>query len=131
MRSKIFVGIILLPLSLAAAAADWKPLPENDGEAIYLDVESFRGTREVPRVWTLRNDSTGKFHGAKSYTLLVEFDCAGNRLRFLTKAYYAGPMATGRILSSSNASAEWKHILPATVMEFAREVTCTVSKTLY
>jgi hypothetical protein len=102
---------LALTLSLALASspawAEWVRVGRTEAAVHYVDPSTLRKDGNLRRVWALQDMVEPSPEGVMSVRALQEYDCARARVRFLSVAAHAGPMAGGRIVAAHELRDEW------------------------
>lgn len=109
-------ALVALALAAMGARADWTPVGEaNEIYAAYADRDTLRRHGAVATMHGLydfrRQDFTPTGRGLYSTAVLREYDCAGRRVRLLSAIDFAGPMGTGEVVSTAEASRRWDGVV--------------------
>jgi len=116
--------VLLLMVFALPASAKWVKISENEEATLYFDQSRLKKTENFPRVWHLQDLKKIEKNGALSRLMLIEFDCKGDRYRFLSFSEYAQSMAQGNRLSSTSYTSEWEYNFPNSSSEFMYRLFC-------
>lgn len=123
--------LLLLLLVPQPVWAEWIELGAPDGLTHYIDPETVRRTESGRRAWFLYNFKTARELSPKktysSSTLLMEFDCSGERYRGLQWTAYSGNMGRGNVVSSGSDVSGWEVVTPNTIAVKQALAACAVS----
>ena len=123
----LFLGLLLAQ----PVWAEWTELGAPDELTHYIDHETVRRTESGRRAWFLYNFKTARELSSKktysSLTLLMEFDCSGERYRGLQWTAYSGNMGRGNVVSSTSAVSGWEVVAPTTIAMKQALAACGVS----
>jgi hypothetical protein len=123
--------LLLLFLVPQPVWAEWIELGAPDGLTHYIDHETVRRTESGRRAWFLYNFKTARELSPKktysSSTLLMEFDCSGERYRGLQWTAYSGNMGRGNVVSAGSDVSGWEVVTPNTIAVKQLLAACAVS----
>jgi hypothetical protein len=105
------------------ALADWSHLATASGSDHFIDTSTLKyGAR--PTAWTLINFANATEEGDKSYKILREADCEGNKLRGIAWRYYKEGMGAGKLSGIDDTPGEWRYVSPESVTEILFKILC-------
>jgi hypothetical protein len=112
-----------------SAAADWTPVGAGDYiAAAYADKESIRRTGPLAKMSGMydfrRQDFTPAGKGLFSTVVLREYDCGQRRVRLLSSIDFAGAMATGEVVDTSDRAGRWESIVAGALDEAFWNIAC-------
>ena len=123
--------LILLMLVSQPAWAEWVIVGSapggSDAFTHYIDPATLRKTPNGRRVWTLNDYEQPQTDRSGSYrsTLLVnEFDCAGERSRFLQGSAFSGQMGAGSVVGFDNSPGQWSIVAPGSIGDITLKAVC-------
>jgi hypothetical protein len=108
----------------APAWAEWVTAGETDTSTYYIDPATIRKDGDLRRVWQVTDLKKRGPTGNMSSRFLSEFDCKGERYRFLNFSTHSNPKATGKTLETSDAADNWKAVPPDTVAWDVLKAVC-------
>jgi Surface-adhesin protein E len=115
---------IFLMLATTPAWADWVKIVRTDVAAHYIDPATVRKDGDLRRVWTMQDMVQTSPDGVMSIRALQEYDCAEQRMRYLSVTAHSGPMAGGRILATHVLHDEWSDRPPGTKASAIEKLVC-------
>lgn len=132
---------LLLPLLIAAlpaAAAEWTqlPLPSSSLATVYQEPATERSrhgrfvgsfVRNPRQSWFLVDYAVPhrwQVHTVRSVKQWLEFDCREASMRALSRLYYDGPMAQGRLVASETAARDFSPVVPGEPEEAMLRAAC-------
>jgi hypothetical protein len=62
--------------------------------------------------------------GSRSVVQKYEADCAGNKVRTLEFAYFAGNMGSGRLIRKGQSSGPWEAPVPRSTLSGILDIMC-------
>ena len=128
MRFRLPVGISLLALASAAAAADWVEATKgHDGRIVYLDIDSIRRSGDDVRVWVMHDLSKVKSERARRVKYQLAYKCADETLFTASVVSYA---PNGDVLRSEQpieTRYDYKPVVPDTIGESLMKLVCPQS----
>ena len=102
---------IALTLSLLLAAApvlaDWVKVARTDAAVHYVDPVTVHDEGGLRRAWVMQDMVETGPERMRSLRALQEYDCAGERFRYLALVAYDKPMASGEVLAAYGLSDTW------------------------
>jgi hypothetical protein len=120
------VAIFLLLLS-SPVRAEWNSVGEDDATASYADPATIARSGNTAKMWSLldykafqRMVEVGYF----SQKALVEYDCAGRKIRGLSLSLHAEHMGEGKVIYEDTSPHEWEPVSSGTVSETLWKVAC-------
>ena len=123
----LFLGLLLAQ----PVWAEWTELGAPDGLTHYMDHETVRKTESGRRAWFLYNFKAARELQPKktflSSTVLMEFDCSGERYRGLQWTAYSGNMGQGNVVSAGSDVSGWEVVTPNTIAVKQALAACAVS----
>jgi hypothetical protein len=107
------------------AGAQWVRFDATaDGATHYYDPASVRRAGDLRRLWSISDWNERRRDGAMSLRTFWEFDCKGERYRFLSLSWHSERMAVGRTLQTDNSPIPWDHTTPGTVNGTLLKIVC-------
>ena len=127
MQTTVITKILLLSLGLlvtGSAWAEWVKVSKGD-MATYIDQDTIRQDGNLRKVWELRDFKQRDKDGSMSVRTRSEYDCKGERYRFLSASEHSEPMAGGVTLRRSQYNDdEWQHVPPGSVGDIVMKIVC-------
>jgi len=125
MRAILLALILLAPLQVLAK---WDRAGENDESILYMDFDNIKFVEEgrFRRAWFLIDDKRPA--NKMSSRLYIEFDCVDRRSRFLDITVFSGAMATGNVTERIDTPADWKYVVPGSLISPAEDLLCSMVK---
>ncbi len=120
--------VVLLALLIFIATpvwAVWVEVSKGDTATTYIDPASIRTNGNIRKVWQIFDLMARSSYGVLSFRMLAEYDCKGERYRFLSQSGHADHMAKGSALSVDDRAGEWAYIAPNTVASDHLHFVCT------
>lgn len=128
----------LLLACVPATAAEWTqlPLPTSSLAAVYQEPGTersrhnrFVGTfvRNPRQSWFLVDYAVPhrwQLYEVRSVKQWLEFDCKDASVRAMSRLYYDGPMAQGRLVASETAAREFSPVVPGEPEEAMLHAAC-------
>ncbi len=128
----------LLLACLPATAAEWTqlPLPASSLAAVYQEPATersrhnrFVGTfvRNPRQSWFLVDYAVPhrwQLYEVRSVKHWLEFDCKDASVRAMSRLYYDGPMAQGRLVASETAARDFSPVVPGEPEEAMLRAAC-------
>lgn len=116
----------LIILVAAPALAEWIRWTSEGSDVAtgYIDPTKVRRDGSLVRIWEVLDYKKPDAIGGLSTRFLAEYDCKEERVRNLSVSGHSGPMATGKILISSESPSEWKNIPPNTGIAALLKTVC-------
>ena len=110
----------------SVAYAEWTKVSESEnGPTYYIDLERIAKYSGKIYYWELADPIPYPKYGNLSSKIYIEAECGRSRYRWLNRAYYAGPMASGKIVASSDTpDKDWDYPKPNSVSEAALKAAC-------
>ena len=126
--------LILLMLVSQPVWAEWVPLGSassgtDKAFTHYFDPETVRKTPNGRRAWTMydyKQPQPSRSGSYRSSRQADEFDCAGERSRFLQGSAFSGQMGAGSVVNYDNSPDVWELIAPGSVGETQLQAICRV-----
>ena len=122
---------ILLTLLLfitGSAWAEWVETVKTEKETFYMDPSTIRKDGDSRKVWEIVDYQQRNKDGSMSARLRMEYDCKGERHRFLSFSTHPEPMGGGDALLRNSFDATpdvWKDIPPSTPVVINLKIVCT------
>lgn len=88
-RKMRFVLILFLGLAAAPALAQWVRVDDKDNAIHYIDRATLTRSGDMRRVWITQYVREKGPDGEISRRVLLEYDCAGRRFRYLSSAKHS------------------------------------------
>ena len=108
--------ITLLVLSSIPAYAEWvRALNNQTDPTLYVDSDTIRRDGTVVKWWELLDYKTVQTVAGISFLsmkVLREYDCAGEQIRVLAMADFAGNMASGTVVFTDFTQNNWVPVQP-------------------
>lgn len=104
----------LLILAATSSSAEWTKVTATTDSAYYVDPASMSNSGNLRRVWVIQDYAKQEPNGTRSWRMLLQIDCTGERLRRLAATEYSEAMAGGKILSSWDGESDWIYVAPMT-----------------
>jgi hypothetical protein len=130
----LFLGswllITLLTLSSGPAYAGWV-LTSGDDEAgltVYVDPDSIRRKGNLVKMWQLYDYKTVQTVAGDSLLSIKrynEFDCTEERTRMRAYTWFAGNMATGKVVYSTTDEQQWEPVVSRSINHTLWKVACS------
>ena len=102
---------IALTLALALAAtplrAEWVKVGRTDAAVHYVDPVTVHSEGSLRRAWVMQDMVETSPERMRSIRALQEYDCAGERFRYVALVTYDAPMARGEVLAATGLSDTW------------------------
>lgn len=117
--------LVCLLLVTNAARGEWVKVGESAGNNYYIDPTSIRKDEDLRKVWMIQDLKERDKAGEMSRRYREEYDCKGERKRFLSATSHSEPMAGGKTLLSSNEPSSWGDIRANTFGEDILKKVCT------
>jgi hypothetical protein len=119
---RISLLVVALLAASSGAAAEWKRVASSDGDGIvaYVDSSTVRKIEGLVRVWALfdLNRSPPNLpRPALSYSVLYEFKCRDEEVRFRASRWYRGNMMKGEVVFTQDEIKAWRSVAPGTIQE--------------
>lgn len=127
MKKLLIITTFLSSLIMSSVAhAEWTKVAENkSGDIFYVDFERIKKRDGKVYYWELGNLLKPTKNGMKSGRIYVEAECGRFRYRWLNTMFYNGPMASGKISSSSNTpKKDWNYPPPNSSAEDKLKAVC-------
>ena len=127
MKKLLVLPIIFLSLMLSSVAyAEWTKVAKNDiGDRYYVDFKNIKKHDGLVYYWQLTDYLKPNKYGSISSKIYSEVECGRFRTRILNDTYYKGPMASGKINSSSNIpDKNWTYPSPNSVKASVLKAVC-------
>lgn len=99
--------MFLLMVAAVPVCAEWVKVGRTDTAVHYVDPATVRMHGDLRRVWAMQDMVEASAEGVRSIRALQEYDCAEQRLRYLSIAAHSGPMAGGEILAMHQLRDTW------------------------
>lgn len=130
---------MLLLLSCSPAYAEWVATGSTEEATIYVDEETIRHkgyvedtpTRrlegDVVTWWELYDYKIIQVGAGLSYfssKVQHEYDCTGERLRWLAHSWFSGHMGRGTVVYSSTGEGKWVPVEPGSLGQALWKVAC-------
>lgn len=118
---------LLLPLLLVttgSAWAGWEEVYTTAEVTVYVDRATIRNDGNLRMMWSLINNKQRNKDGGMSLRMRNEYDCKGERRRYLALSGHAEPMAGGKVLFSHGENGTWRSIPPGTADEAVLKIVC-------
>ena len=118
---------LLLPLLLFAtglAWAGWEKVYTTATATHYVDRASIRKDGNLRRMWSLTDLKQRDKNGEMSRRSKSEYDCKGERMRYLALSTHSESMAGGKTLLNEGEEEMWRAIPPGTAAEAILEMAC-------
>jgi hypothetical protein len=124
-----WVLLTLLVLSSGPVYAEWVLTSGDDdaGLTVYVDPDSIRRKENLVKMWQLYDYKTRQTVAGDSLLSIKrynEFDCIGARTRMLAYTWFAGNMATGKVVYSTPDEQQWEPVVPGTINRTLWKVAC-------
>ena len=118
---------LLLALACSSALAEWTTLGDVGNAELFVDPTTIVRTGDTATMWSIYALKATATAGGSTYVSLKrqdEFDCKGARMRGLTIAAYAEPMAGGKLVAEEKGTAGWAPVTPQSTGEKLLKVAC-------
>jgi hypothetical protein len=115
---------MLLAVVSGGAMAEWVKVGVTEGADHYIDPATIRKDGNFRKAWTLMDLKQRSDEGVMSRRILLELDCKGERVRFLSFSTHSKPMAGGDTLVTESNPDEWQHIAPETIPALILKRAC-------
>lgn len=115
---------LFIALAAAPAWAAWEKVAESLEAVHYLDPATIHANGALRRVWALQDMRYAGADGVTSIRTLEEYDCAGERFRYLVVAAHSGRMAGGHLLQLHDMIDEWAGMPPGTRPSAKHRIVC-------
>jgi hypothetical protein len=124
-----WVLIMFLVLSSGPVYAGWVLTSGDDevGLKVYVDPDSIRRKENLVKMWQLYDYKTVQTVAGDSLLSIKrynEFDCTEERTRMLAYTWFAGNMATGKVVYSTPDEQQWEPVVPRTINHTLWKVAC-------
>ncbi len=106
------------------ALAEWEMYSQNDDALYYVDSKTIHDSGRFRRAWTLMDRNVPAPGGALSQLILFEFDCGGQRARFVSLTSRSGHMAKGKTLAADAFPHEWIYVSPRSTSALTLRYVC-------
>ena len=121
--------LTLLVLSSGPVYAGWVLTSGDDevGLKVYVDPDSIRRKENLVKMWQLYDYKTVQTVAGDSLLSIKrynEFDCSEERTRMLAYTWFAGNMATGKVVYSTPDEQQWEPVVPRTINHTLWKVAC-------
>ncbi len=120
--------ILILALLYSEASAEWQNIGESDAETAYVDAAGIkRYPNGLATMWALFDLKQPRAIGDMDYLSMKierEYACRSKRSRIIAKAAYAGHMAQGEIIYTSNVKEKWGIIAKDSAEEALWNIAC-------
>ena len=121
--------ILLLVLVSTPAWAEWTRVGGGDNFDTYADFATIRKRGNTVKMWTLYDFKTAQQVGGTppylSQKFQQEYDCDGERTRFLAFSEHSGHMGDGNVVYfKDDARSRWVPVPPESVVEALWKVAC-------
>ncbi len=125
-----WVLITLLTLSSGAAYAGWVLTSGDDkaGLTVYIDPDSIRRRGNLVKMWQLYDYKTVQTVAGDSLLSIKrynEFDCTEERTRMRAYTWFAGNMATGKVVYSTTDEQQWEPVVSRSINHTLWKVACS------
>ena len=98
---------LLLLLAAAPVLAEWVKVARTDAAVHYVDPVTVHDEGGLRRAWVMQDMVETGPERTRSLRALQEYDCAGERFRYLALVAYDAPMAGGEVLAAYGLSDTW------------------------
>jgi hypothetical protein len=106
--------------------AEWSNIGENDVDTVYVDLQSMNSQGNIRKVLELQDLKQRGKNGEMSVLTKSEYDCEKATYRVMAVTTYAGPMATGKKISSKTINSKvWISVESAADDETVFDTVCT------
>ena len=124
-RKSILLPLLLL-LATGSAWAGWEKIGETDQKTIYVDRATLRKEGDLRRIWSIQDFKQRSKDGEMSSRMRSEYDCKGERYRFLGISTHSESMAGGKMLFSAleDLKEPWSEIPPESAGERILKIAC-------
>ena len=120
-----FLLLPLLLLATGSAWAGWEEVGESSTETtFYIDRATIRKDGNLRRMWSLTDLKQRDKNGEMSRRSKSEYDCKGERMRYLALSTHSESMAGGKTLLNEGEEEMWRAIPPGTAAEAILEMAC-------
>ncbi len=120
--------ILILALISSEASAQWQSIGESDAETAYVDIAGIKrypnGLTAMSALFDLKQPRAIGDMDYLSVKIEREYACRSRRSRIIAKAAYAGHMAQGEIIYTSNVREKWAIIAKDSAEEALWNIAC-------
>jgi hypothetical protein len=114
----------LLIFFTSSVLAEWTQIASNDDVIFFIENSKIRKDGNFRKVWNLQNLKVRHKTGFLSLRTRDEFDCKGERHRFLTVGTYSDRFAGGEQIASINIVSDWVEVPPHSHSELVLKLVC-------
>lgn len=117
----------LLLLATGSAWAEWEEVSKTDRATFYADKTTIRKDGNLSKMWSVYDLKQRDKDGSMSSRSRHEYDCKGERRRYLATSSHAEPMAGGKTIESYGEDLNknpWRDIPPGTAAEDMLKIAC-------
>lgn len=111
----------------SGAVAEWTEVGGNENQTVYADLATIHKAGKGVKMWSLLDLKAADTTTTRPYLsmkMLNEFDCKGERYRFLASSNHSGNMGGGEVVYRMDSIAEWNPIPPTSAVKTLWKAAC-------
>ena len=119
--------VVVLLLLSTPAWAEWTLVGGSDTSDIYADLATIRKRGNMVKMWSLYDLKTARPFAGTPYLSSKdqdEYDCEGQRTRFLSFSVHSANMGGGRTIYSDADPGKWTPLPLGSVVEALWKIAC-------
>lgn len=111
----------------SGAVAEWTEVGGNENQTVYADLATIHKAGKGVKMWSLLDLKAADTTTTRPYLsmkMLNEFDCKGERYRFLASSNHYENMGNGEVVYRMDRVAEWNPVPPTSAVKTLWKVAC-------
>jgi hypothetical protein len=117
--------LLISVFTSSSSLAQWELYGEVTEAFLYIDFSTVRKDGNLRKVWVLQDLKQRQKEGALSLRARVEYDCKGERYRYLSATSHSSQMAQGNVINSQTGLSDWIDVAPRTATEDSFKLVCS------
>jgi len=122
--------LTLLVLRSGPAYAEWVKSAYTESEGgytVWFDPDTIRNKGDLVKIWALYDYKTIQTVAGSSYlseSAQLQYDCAEERYRFLSRIWFSGYMGSGNVVFNNSNESKWDAVAPGSVGQALWKFAC-------